>query len=365
MVASMNNPQQLLDAMRDLPLSAPVRVLHLSCDHERLINISGLRQALPEHVKLLAGPGCAASICPQNDLYQAIQLAHRRSVTVLAGDNVMRLPLHSKLHGPHSLQAAADAGADVRMINSPIEAVVAARAEPEREMVLFVAGFETLLAPLAGLMLDGMPDNLSVLACGRTVQPMLERILTHEPLGFDGLILPGNRCAITGTRYWERILEKHRLPAVVAGYTLPNLLTALHAVLEQHLRGEAKIENRYKVMVRADGNLMARDQLDRVFELTEGTWRGVGRVPDSAYRLRSAYRVFDADHRHPDYRGELEAKHAELPVGCECADVVVGRKEPVDCPNFDKGCVTASPYGPCMASEDGTCYLRSAMGWAA
>ncbi|MCG6966668.1 MAG: hydrogenase formation protein HypD [Chromatiaceae bacterium] len=361
----MSTVAQLLGEIARVPLSGPVRVLSLSVDHERVINVSGLRRALPEQVRLVSGPGCAASICPQADLYQAIQLARRHPLTLLAADNMLHLPLNRQLPGPHSLMAAGLEGADVRSVSAPVEALIAARDAPSRQMVLFTAGFETLLAPLAGMVLEGLPKNLSVLVCGRRVEPLLEVMLARGAAGFDALLLPGNRCAVTGMRDWERITGDYRIPAAIAGYSLADVLGALHAVLQQCSQGEARVDNRYRALVRADGLCMARDWLDRVFELGDGRWRGLGSVPASGYRLRHAYAVFDADRRFPDYREQAAAQGSEMPLGCECAAVVLGQKEPIDCKQFALGCSSGSPYGPCMASDDGTCHLRSGVAWAA
>ena len=194
-----NSPRALLAAIEALPLPGPVRILNLCGDQERVIALSGMRRALPEQVRLLSGPGCAASICPAAELYQAIRLTERHPVTLLVADNMLRLPLGGYVEGPRSLLEARNGGADVRLISAPVEAVLIAQAEPQREMVLFAAGFETLLAPLAGMVLEGLPDNLSLLLCGRRVEPLFEHALVRTDPGFDALLLPGNRCAVTGT----------------------------------------------------------------------------------------------------------------------------------------------------------------------
>jgi hydrogenase expression/formation protein HypD len=362
----MNTPQLLLKAIADLPLPGPVRVLNLCGDQERAIGLSGLRRVLPEPVSLVAGPGCVASICPQADVFQAIQLARRHPLTLLAGDNMLRLPIDPALPGPPTLAEARLGGADVRPVSAPIQALLIARAQPVRETVLFLAGFETLLAPLAGMILQGLPENLSLLICGRRVEPLLEqRLRRRAGPRFDALLLPGNRCAVTGTHAWERIIGDHRLPAAVAGYTGSNLLAAVHAVLRQHCCGEARVDNCYRALVRPEGNAMVLDQLERVFEVTGGAWRGLGYVQSSGFRLRHAYRVFDADGRFPDYRGEASARAGDMPAGCECAAVVLGTKAPVDCRRFDRDCRRATPQGPCMASEDGACHLHSRLDRAA
>ena len=358
-LAPMNTLRGVLAAIEALPLPGPVRILNLCGDQERVISLAGMRRVLPRRVQLLSGPGCAASICPEADLYQAIQLVQREAVTLLVSDNMLQLPLGRRVFGARTLLEAKLKGADVRIVSAPIEAVLIAQAEPRREMVFFAAGFETLLAPLAGMVLEGLPENLSVLLCGRRVEPLIEKILSSEDPGFEALLLPGNRCAVTGTAGWEDMTQNFHIPAAVAAYTSNGILAAIHAVLRQRCADEACVDNCYQPMVRPEGDAMALDRLYRVFDIVDGVWRGVGRVEQTAFRLRFAYDVVNADSRHPDYRGELRQSTGEMPDGCECAAVLLGKQEPADCRQFSVGCHIDSPYGPCMASEDGTCYLRS------
>lgn len=357
-VTLMSNVRESLAAIEALPLPRTVRILNLCGDQERIISVSEMRRALPRQVELVSGPGCAASICPEADIHQAICLSERQPVTVLVADNLLRLPLSRGNGGRRSLSDAQRLGADVRVASAPIHAVMMARAEPDREMVYFVAGFETLLAPLAGMVLEGLPDNLSILLCGRRVEPLVEQELLDETGDIDALLLPGNRCAVTGTRQWEKLSADFRRPAVVAGYTSPNILSAIHMVLQQHCNGEVRVDNLYRGLVRPEGNALARDQLDRVFELVAGDWRGLGAVQGTAFRMRRTYDVFNADRRFPDYRSELLPDAGGMPDGCECAAVALGRKPPLACPLFLVRCTPQQPYGPCMASDDGACYLQ-------
>lgn len=355
----LNTPQDLLASIAALPLRGPVRVLNLSDDQERVIAFSGMRRALPSEIQLLAGPGCAASLCPQAELYQAIQLAVRHPLTLLTTASMLRMPVSRHLPGPHSLAEAMRQGADVRTVGAPVEALLAARAAPGRPMVLLIAGFETLLAPLAGMILDGLPPNLSLLLCGRRVDPLLERLLTQGGHGFDALLLPGNRCSVTGIESWRCLVERFRVPAAVAGYTVAGILSALYGLLRQTGSGKAHLENCYQGLVHPGGSGLALDRLEQVFEHAEGQWRGVGPVAASAFRLRAAYREIDADVRWPDYRCEAGPETEAMPPGCDCGAVLLGLREPTDCRHFAEDCRSVLPYGPCMAAEEGTCSLRS------
>jgi hydrogenase expression/formation protein HypD len=357
-IPALNSPQQLLEAIHALPRHGALRILHLSGDQERVIAHAGIRAHLPEGVDLLAGPGCAATVCPPADIYQAIQLAQRHAVTLLVEENLLRLPIAAGMPGPRSLAEARALGADVRVISAPVEGILAAQAEPGREMVLFLAGFETLLAPLAGLLIEELPENLSLLLCGRDVGPLLERELRNGEPGFDALILPGNRCALLGSAGWESLVGSHRMPAAISGYTATAVLRALLAVIRQHSERRVGVDNCYFPMARPEGNRVARERLQRVFTRADGHWRGYGEVPGSAYRLQPAYRHCDADRRYPDYRGEPQPLASDMWAGCECAAVAMGRKRPGDCEQFSGPCHPHEPFGPCMASLDGTCHVN-------
>ena len=76
---------------------------------------------------------------------------------------------------PRSLEQARAKGADIRPISSPQEALKIARGNPDRQVVFFVAGFETTMAPVAAMLMEGVPEFIPVallqadLACGGDV----------------------------------------------------------------------------------------------------------------------------------------------------------------------------------------------------
>ena len=353
----MSTAQALLEAIHSLPLDRRVRVLHLSSHQERAITLSGLRRLLPDGVELAAGPGCVASICPGAEVYQALRLALDHDALVLVDEGLLRIPLPVGIPGPRSLSEARHAGGDVRVIRAPVEAVLLASAEPSREVVLFVAGFETLLAPLAGMLLDGLPKNLSLLLCGRRVEPWLTRSRRETTTAYDALLVPGNRGSLSGLGPWQAFAEAHKVPVAVAGYTVPALLGGVHALLQQMADRRASVSNCYRPLATPEGRPAMRDRLRQVFEVVDGGWRGIGTVPHSAFRLRPRYARHDADERFPDYRASA-AGGVDSPQGCDCANVVEGRVQPASCHGFHQGCRPDAPIGPCMASLEGTCHLH-------
>jgi hydrogenase expression/formation protein HypD len=143
----MLSAQDWLAKIHALPLQRDVRIMNVCGGHERSISLAGLRSALPKNVELIAGPGCPVCVCPEEDVYQAIQLALHANVILVAFGDMLRVPVNVPKKDIRSLQQAKAAGADVRAIASPREAAKIALENPCREVVFFAAGFETTTAP--------------------------------------------------------------------------------------------------------------------------------------------------------------------------------------------------------------------------
>ncbi len=150
-----------LDRIHALKLDRPVKIMNVCGGHERSITMAGLRGALPPAIELIPGPGCPVCICPEEDIHQAIQLALHEDITLVTYGDMLRVPANVAKGEVRSLEQAKAAGADIRPIASPLEAAALARREPGRTFVFFAVGFETTTAPLAALICEGLPENLS------------------------------------------------------------------------------------------------------------------------------------------------------------------------------------------------------------
>ena len=152
----MSDARAWLDRIRALELPGKVRLMNVCGGHERSITMAGLRGALPRQVELIPGPGCPVCVCPEEDIYAAIQLARRDDVIVTAFGDMLRVPCNAPKAEPRSLEQAKAAGGDVRPLSSPEEVMPIARDNPGKEVVFFAAGFETTTAPVAGLVAQGV-----------------------------------------------------------------------------------------------------------------------------------------------------------------------------------------------------------------
>jgi hydrogenase expression/formation protein HypD len=351
-----------LERIRALPLSRPVRILNVCGGHERSISMAGLRAALPATVELIPGPGCPVCVCPEEDIYEAIQMARFDGITLVAFGDMLRVPVNAPRSEPRSLEQARAAGADVRPVASPTEAVAIARRDPSRPVVFLAAGFETTTAPVAAMLGQGAPENLFVLLSGRLTWPIVAQLLDSGEAAFDALVAPGHVATVMGPEEWQFVVERHRMPAAVAGFSPESLLQAIYSVLRQWLEQRPFLDNCYPTTVRPGGNRGAQEIIARVLQVVDANWRGIGIVPHSGFALRPEFAAHDARLRFPAHADAARKRAGEMPPGCDCARVVLGRIYPNECRLFGAACTPRHPIGPCMVSDEGACRIWWASG---
>ncbi len=346
-----------LERIRALKLPRQVRIMNVCGGHERSITMSGLRGALPPGIELIPGPGCPVCICPEEDIFEAIQLALHEDIILVAYGDMLRVPVNVPRAEARSMEQARTRGADIRPIASPTEAARIARDHPGKAVVFFAAGFETTTAPTASLLVEGMPDNLFVLLSGRLTWPAVAMLLESGTPGFDALVAPGHVATIMGPEEWEFVVSRHGIPAAVAGFTPESLLAAMYSTLRQLIEERRFLDNCYPELVRAGGNRTARQQLQQALDITDANWRGIGCIPASGFAVNRSYQAHDARREFPSYADAARKRAGEMPPGCDCARVVLGKIYPNECRLFGTACQPRHPIGPCMVSDEGACRI--------
>lgn len=360
-----------LERIRALRLDRPVKIMNVCGGHERSITQAGLRGVLPENVELVPGPGCPVCVCPEEDIYQAIQLALQDRVILVAFGDMLRVPVNVPKGEVRSLVEAQAAGADVRPIASPAEARQIARDNPDRPVVFFAAGFETTIAPVAAMLAElTLPfplrgggaggegaDNLFILLSGRLTWPAVAMLLDSEDAGFDALVAPGHVSTVMGPEEWQFVIDRHGIPTAVAGFTPESLLAAFYSVLRQLHSGERFLDNCYREVAHPGGNTTAQRLLDATLAIVDANWRGIGIIPKSGYTLRPDFAAQDARLQFPDHTTPGRRRAGEMPPGCDCARVVLGKLYPNQCRLFGSACTPRTPIGPCMVSDEGACRI--------
>ena len=280
------------------PKDETVKFCHVCGTHEWTITHYGLRSLLPLNVEVIAGPGCPVCIVPAAEIDEAVQLAQKGVVVTCFGD-VLRVP-----GSQMSLLEAKAEGADVRVVYSVTDAVEMAKKEQTKEFAFFAVGFETTAPSTAVEALKPAPKNFSFLVSHRLIPPAMDLLLGVGDLQIDGFIAPGHVSAIIGLKPYELFPRVYRMPTVVAGFEPVDVLMAVYMILKQLREETARLENEYSRVVKWEGNPKALEMMDKAFEITGGNWRGIGRLPDSALKLREELSAFDAREKVWGHGGE-------------------------------------------------------------
>lgn len=349
--------QQWLKKIHDLPHEGKVKIMNVCGGHERSITMAGLRGALPDYIELVPGPGCPVCICPEEDVFEAIQLALNEDVILVAFGDMLRVPVNVSKCKARTLEQAKAQGADIRPIASPTEAVTIAQQNPQKPVVFFAAGFETTISPVAAMLAEGVPDNLSVLLSGRLTWPAVAMLLESGKPGFDALVAPGHVATIMGPNEWKFVVDQHQMPAAVAGFSPDSLLAAMYSTLRQLNEKNVFLDNCYPELVRSGGNTSAQKALKQVMDIKDANWRGIGVIPKSGYSLKKEFDQHNARLIFPSYADDARKRAGQMPAGCDCAQVVLGKIYPNQCRLFGTACKPRNPIGPCMVSDEGACRI--------
>jgi hydrogenase expression/formation protein HypD len=347
--------QKLVAAIRtEFPVGRRIKIMHVCGSHEHSVQRWGIRSMLPEGLEIFAGPGCPVCVCPAFEVGEAIALAKQGVLVATYGD-MLQVPTPGG-----TLMDTNASGGDVRVVYGPMDAVRLARENPDREVVFFSIGFETTIAPSAALVAaGGLPPNFSLLTSHRLTPPAMELLLGIGDVHIDGFIAPGHVSVIVGSEAWSVFPRAYRMPVVVAGFEPDSVLLGILLLVRQLRRGEVKLENAYPQVVRPEGNPQALRMMEKTFVKTAAWWRGIGRISRSGLVLKPEFAGVDARKR---FGISASPESTELPPGCSCHLVMLGKIHPPQCPMFNRKCTPDTPYGPCMVSQEGTCLIWSKFG---
>jgi hydrogenase expression/formation protein HypD len=308
----------------------------------------GVDELLPPEINLLHGPGCPVCVTPVELIDKAVEIASQPNVIFTSFGDMLRVP------GTGSdLLACKAAGADVRMVYSPLDAFKLAQANPDKQVVFFAVGFETT-APANAMSVylakqQGV-TNFSLLVSHVLVPPAVEAILSSPRNRVQGFLAAGHVCTVVGYNEYEPLAAKYKVPFVVTGFEPLDILQGIYMTVKQLEEGRAEVENQYARAVQRDGNIPAQKIMREVFAVSDRKWRGIGQIPQSGLGLSAEYAEFDAERRFgvADYTAEESSE-------CISGLILQGEKKPNECPAFGKRCTPEHPLGATMVSTEGAC----------
>jgi hydrogenase expression/formation protein HypD len=340
-----------LDSVTRAVDHAPVSVMHVCGSHEQSIAKFGLRTILPKRLNVIMGPGCPVCVTDLPEVDEAVVLAQDGRIIASYGD-MLKVPGTAT-----SLADVQAEGARIAVVYSAAQAVELAR-DTTDEVVFFASGFETTAVATAAVALGEVPPNFSILSAHKYIPPVMEIVAEMPDSRVEGFLAAGHAAAITGWRIFERFVERHAVPVVVAGFEPLDILAGLVRLVELVRDRTPRIENMFPRCVTPEGNRNAQRQLWRVFRTQGGRWRGIAHVPNGNLRLRDEFAHLDARCRFTiDVRRLWNHAPSALTQVCICGEIMAGLSAPEHCPLFGKECVPESPVGACMVSSEGTCRI--------
>jgi hydrogenase expression/formation protein HypD len=325
----------------------PVKIMEVCGGHTMAIHRFGIPSLLPPTVELLSGPGCPVCVTSRAFIDTAIAMSRIPGVIITTYGDLIRVPGSSS-----SLEHEKATGSDIRIVYSTLEALDIAQKNPGKNIVFPGIGFETTTPSSAVAILEARQKNISnfFLLSSHKTMPGAMMALIDEGIKIDGYIGPGHVSTIAGATMYEPLLKKYPLSIVISGFEPVDLLQSIYLIVKQVESREQKLEIQYKRVVTPEGNLKARDMVDRVFEPCNDWWRGLGIIPESGMALREIFSSYDAMKQIP-----VAVETTIEPAGCICGDVLKGIKKPPACKLFGKVCTPVNPIGACMVSNEGAC----------
>ena len=329
----------------------PVSVMHVCGNHEQSIAKYGLRTILPKALNVIMGPGCPVCVTDMPEVDEAVVLA-QDGVRIASYGDMLKVPGTSL-----SLADVQAQGARIDVVYSAAQAVEFAR-DTSEEVCFFASGFETTAVATAAVVLGELPLNFSVLSAHKYIPPVMEIVAEMPGTKVEGFLAAGHAATITGSKIFERFVERHKIPVVVAGFEPLDILAGLVKLVELVRDQMPRVENMYPRCVTPEGNRNAQRQLWRVFRTVGGRWRGIAHVPNGNLRLRDQFAHVDARKKFQiDLRRLWNHAPSTLTQVCICGDIMAGIASPTRCPLFGKECVPDTPVGACMVSSEGTCKI--------
>ena len=342
--------RRLVDKMadeicREADANLTYNIMEVCGTHTMSIFRFGLKEILPQNIRLISGPGCPVCVTPNEFLDKAIAIAGSKKVIVATFGDMLKVP------GSYSsLEKEKAAGADIKIVYSSLDALDLAKKYSNKEVVFLGLGFETTAPTVAQSILIAKKkglSNYSVLCGHKTMPEALGALVSGGSIKLDAFLLPGHVSAITGPAPYEFLSVKYKKRCVISGFEPLDIMQSILMLIKQKTPA---VGIQYKRIISKEGNPLARKIIAKVFEKSPSVWRGIGTIGRSGLKIRNIYKEFDAETKfHPDIKMSKENPN------CFCGYILKGLKTPYDCRLFAKACTPEKPVGACMVSSEGTC----------
>ena len=109
--------------------SSVYKLMEVCGTHTMAIARAGIRQLLPQNVRLISGPGCPVCVTDQSELDAVLDLSMEKDVIIAGYGDMLRVPGSTR---GDSLARRKSLGARVEIVFSPVDAIGIAQREPDK-----------------------------------------------------------------------------------------------------------------------------------------------------------------------------------------------------------------------------------------
>jgi len=343
--------KKLAAQIRKITPDGSINIMEVCGTHTQSFFRFGLDELIPSNLKLIAGPGCPVCVSPQEYIDNAIKLAQQKENIILTFGDMLRVPGSAS-----TLERERAKYGNVKVVYSACDTLLFARQNPGKKIVFLAVGFETTTPTIALSIIQARRErikNLSFYSSLKLITPAMEYLVKDKRLNLSGFLCPGHVSCILGTKSYEFIPKKYKIGCCVTGFEPLDILEGIYFLIRQIINNKPRVDNQYMRVVRRQGNTKARKTIFEVFKVSDASWRGLGKIPQSGLKLKDEFSDFDAAKIFliNDRQRTLSAKLAR----CRCGDVLKGLISPKECPLFLQVCKPEHPIGPCMVSSEGAC----------
>lgn len=326
-----------------------INIMEVCGTHTVAISKFGLRSAFNENINLISGPGCPVCVTPQNYMDYIYELSLNKKIIICTYGDMIRVPGSIPYK---TLERARALGANVKMVYSTMDSINIAMENPNKKIVFLGVGFETTTAHTAVAIKEAEAKNIEnfyVLSMHKLVEPVMRQLLENKELQIHGFLCPGHVAAILGQDGFM-FLNEYKSIGAIAGFEAQDIINAVGTIIHMRKNGETGVKNCYGRLVSKQGNKIAVNLINEVFQAETDYWRGMGKIKASSLKLREKYKKYDIELLYPmNHNGENNN------TACQCGEVLMGKIKPNQCKLFKTVCCPENPVGPCMVSSEGSC----------
>lgn len=327
-----------------------INIMEVCGTHTYSIGKFGIRDALSNNVNLISGPGCPVCVTPDIYIDYIYNIALEKDIIIATYGDMIRVP---GSRPDISLERAKALGAEVRMVYSSMDAVDIAAENQNKKVVFLGIGFETTAPATAIALKEALSrsvNNFYIMSMHKIVEPVMKTLLKDKEVEIDGFLCPGHVAVVIGERGFK-FIEEFNCPAAIAGFDLHEVIDGIYSIVEDIEKGDFRLKNVYKTLVREDGNIPAQKVIREIFDVKDDYWRGMGIIKNSGLKLKKEFEIHDIESLYPLDLSKSNGKNS----ACKCGEVLKGKIKPKDCGLFGKVCTPENPVGPCMVSGEGSC----------